>query len=336
MLGRSNRVGWAPQYAMALFMVFLLSLTIFISPSGNGQSSTVITFEGTIVETLEDSDEDGLAEYLVLLVTVDVFEGGSYGLYGSMFNEQSVSNPGLEVLDIGEHVMELRFSGGEISQYGVKGHYEIDLQLYSTDSETDPVVKEIITKDIYDPENFEAPEGSGKVTVSLQGDKVFIVGEVMTVSINQTQPQLMFYYTDDSKMGSLSSLTYTTIQAHEDSDSNSEWDPSIDQKKYEGDLTTVDWTLDLDISSGYDISLYGVVQLRLIGTPTIAAWAKVTPFSIRRAATAPPSKRRNTSSSAARNGRNSTTRTRSWSTSRKATTSWPRCTRAWRVSPLMR
>lgn len=269
-------MGWAPHHAMVLFVGILLSLTIFIPLYGTGQGSTVISFEGTTVESLEDSDEDGLAEYLVLEVTVNVFEGGSYGLYGSMFNERSVSDSGLEVLDIGEHVMELRFSGGEISQYGVKGHYQIKLQLYSRDAGIDLVIKEIVTEETYDPTEFEAPEGSGKVTVSLSGDKVFIVGDVMTVSINQTQPQLMFYYTLDNNMGSLSSLTYTTIQAHVDSDSDGVMDPSVDQKKYEGDLTTVDWTLDLDISSGYDISLYGVVQLRLIGTQTIAAWAKVT------------------------------------------------------------
>ncbi len=276
MLGRSIRLGKGPRSAMVLLIAFLITLTILIPIFGTGQGSTPISFEGTIVETLEDSDDDGLAEYLVLTVTVDVFEGGSYGLYGSMFDDNSVSNPGLEVLDIGEHVMELRFSGGEISQYGVKGHYQIELQLYSKDSEIDPVVKEIVTKETYDPEEFEAPEGSGKVTVSLRGDKVFIVGDVMTVSINQTKPQLMFYYTNDTKMGSISSLTYTTIQAHLDSDSDGDWDPSIDQKKYEGDLTAVDWTLDLDISSGYDISLYGVVQLRLVGSTTVAAWAKVT------------------------------------------------------------
>jgi hypothetical protein len=276
MLGRSKTVGWAPQNAMVLFLVIMVSLTIISIPSGTGQSSTAISFEGTIQETLEDSDDDGLYEYLVLHVKVNVFEGGEYGLYGSMFNDYAVSNPGVRVLDIGEHVLELQFSGGEISQYGVKGHFQIELQLYSSDSSVDPLSKDIVTEGTYDPEHFEPPEGTGKVIVKLSGDKVLIEGDVMTVSINQTNPQLLFYYTNDEDMKYISSLTYTTIQAHEDSDLDGEWNPDIDQKKYEGDLTFVDWDLDLDVSSGFDISLYGIVQLRLVGTPTVAAWAKVT------------------------------------------------------------
>jgi len=276
MLGRTNQVGWAPQNAMVLFMVILLSLTIIMPLNGTSQGSTAITFEGTVVESLEDSDVDGLNEYLILLVTVNVYEGGSYALLGSIFGENDVSNPGFQDLGIGEHIIELRFSGGEIAQYGVKGHLKIDLQLFSSDSTIDPIDKEYITESIYDPDDFEPPQGTGRVFVELKGDKVFIKGDVMTVSINQTYPQLNFYYTKDSKLRSLSSLTYTSIQAHEDSNSDGEWDPEVDKVKYEGDLTHVDWSLDLDVSSGYDISLYGVVQLRLVGTPTVAAWAKVT------------------------------------------------------------
>jgi hypothetical protein len=172
--------------------------------------------------------------------------------------------------------MELRFSGGDIAQYGVSGHLEVDLELYSRDSSIDPVEWSYITEDTYDPAGFEAPQGTGKVFVELRGDKVLIIGDVMTVSINQTYPRLMFYYTQDRKMVSLSSLTYSAIQVHDDTDQDGVWDPEADEKKYEGDLTNVDWTLDLDITSGYDISLYGVVQLRLVGSTTVAAWAKVT------------------------------------------------------------
>jgi hypothetical protein len=263
-------------FTAILFIAILLIMAIFIPFNVSSQGSVVISFEGTFAESLEDSDEDGLSEYLVLSVTVNVFEGGEYGLYGSMFNDQAVSSVDSVVLDIGKHVLELHFSGGDIASYGTRGHYKIDLQLFSKDSAIDPVLKEIVTENIYDPVDFESPEGTTKVSVVSSGDKVFIQGEDMTISINQTRPQLMFYYTGDDEMVSLSSLTYTTIQVHADTDSDGSLDLSVDEKKYEGDLNTVDWTLDLDISAGFDISLYGVVQLRLVGSATVAAWAKVT------------------------------------------------------------
>jgi hypothetical protein len=242
----------------------------------NSQGTTLITFGQGTEEALLDEDGDGLYEYLSLEVDVNVYEPGSYGLRGSIGNDQIVANFGPESLDVGPHMIELYFTGGGLTQYGASGHYQIRLELYSTNAEMDLVVRTITTVEEYSPGMFEAPSGSSQVTVESRGDLVFIKGRPMTIAINKTYPQLSFYYTKDGGARSRSSVTYDRILAFDDRDADGIWDASLDGERYEGDLSMVDWKLEWDVTSGYDIALYGVVQLRLVGTPTVAAWAKLT------------------------------------------------------------
>ncbi|MGA1792902.1 MAG: hypothetical protein ACMUHM_03035 [Thermoplasmatota archaeon] len=260
---------------MALSLL-MLTMTVLLPVLSSSQGATVIEFGDGVEESLEDRDQNGRAEYLVINVTANVYEPGSYGLHGTIGGDRIAANFGPEALEVGAHELQLKFSGGDISLYDVSGHYQIQLELYSQDSSVDTVVKQIVTAETYDPDDFEAPQGTGKVSVRSEGDRVYIVGWPLTISVNHTYPQLTFYYTADEGKGSSSSLTYTTIIAFDDSDGDGVWEPEEDEKKYEGDLTKVDWDLDLDVKNGIEISLYGVVQLRLVGTATIAAWAKVT------------------------------------------------------------
>ncbi|MFW3146298.1 MAG: hypothetical protein ACMUIE_05755 [Thermoplasmatota archaeon] len=263
---------------LALLSVFMAVFPII--PGTEGQGGTGVAFGSDIEESLEDGDGDGLYEYLVLKVEVRVYEPGTYGLHGSIGNGQVNANFGPADLSIGQHHLELKISGGQLSQYGSGGHYRIMLEIYTSDLSIDPVEKEYLTEGEYDPLNFEVPTGSVGTSVFARGDKVFIQSKDMTVSVNQTYPQLQFYYTDitssDIAMeSSITSLTYRMLIAYDDKDDNGRWDPQIDEKRYEGDLTTVAWELDLDISVGYDIALSGVVQLRLVETATVVAWAKI-------------------------------------------------------------
>ncbi|MGA1866320.1 MAG: hypothetical protein ACMUFK_02500 [Thermoplasmatota archaeon] len=259
-----------------IVLMCVLMLTTLLPDNSFSQGATVIDFADEVTESVEDLDQDGLAEYLVLKVPVNVYEPGNYILHGTMSGDRIAADFGPQALDIGAHEPELRFSGGDISLFGVTGHYPVRLELYSTDSSLDPVVKDIVTSDIYSPDMFEPPEGTGRVSVRTERDKVYVIGDPLTISVNQTYPRLTFFYTVDEGKVSSSSLTYTTIIAFDDSNGDGVWDPELEAKKYEGDLTMVDWELDLDVKNGVVISLYGVVQLRLVGTTTFVAWAKVT------------------------------------------------------------
>ncbi|MBN1538558.1 MAG: hypothetical protein JW939_00300, partial [Candidatus Thermoplasmatota archaeon] len=252
---------------------------MFISsmpPPAACQGTTRITFTEGADETLIDEDGDLLYEYLSIGVEVNVYEPGSYGLRGAIGGDQVVANFGPEPLDIGSHTIEIRFSGGGLTQYGASGHYRVRLEIYSTDPGMDLIVRTITTTDEYEPIMFEAPTGSSQVTVESKGDQVFIKGRPMTIAINKTYPELSFYYTRDGGVRSRSSITYERILAFNDRNGDGVWDGSVDDPRYEGDLSIVDWKLEWDVTSGYDIALYGVVQLRLVGTPTVAAWAKLT------------------------------------------------------------
>ncbi|MGA1820182.1 MAG: hypothetical protein ACMUHU_04145 [Thermoplasmatota archaeon] len=260
----------------AAIPLLIMTMTVLLPVLSSSQGATVIEFGDVVEESLEDRDSNGRAEYLVINVTANVYEPGSYGLHGTIRGDRIAANFGPEVLEIGAHELQLKFSGGDISLYDVSGHYQIQLELYSQDSAVETVVKQYVTGGTYDPESFEAPQGTGKVYVRSEGDRVYVVGDPLTISVNQTFPQLSFFYTADEGRGSSSSLTYTTIIAFDDSDGDGIWETDLDEKKYEGDLTRVDWELDLDVRNGIEISLYGVVQMRLVGTATVAAWAKVT------------------------------------------------------------
>jgi len=263
-------------FVPVLLSLIMLTLAVLLPELSSSQGATVIDFGNEVSESLEDRDHNGRAEYLVINVTVNVYEPGSYILHGTIGGDQISASFGPEALEIGAHELQLKFSGGDIALYDVSGHYQLKLELYSTDSTVDPVIKELATAGTYDPDDFEAPQGTGRVSVRSEMDRVYVEGDPLTISVNHTFPQLTFYYTADEGKGSSSSLTYTTLIAFDDSDGNGIWNPDIDEKKYEGDLTKVDWDLDLDVKNGIEISLYGVVQLRLVGTATVAAWAKVT------------------------------------------------------------
>ncbi|MBN1540366.1 MAG: hypothetical protein JW939_09500 [Candidatus Thermoplasmatota archaeon] len=261
---------------LSAVLICVLVLLMLLPDISRSQGATVIDFGGEVTERLEDMDQDGLAEYLVLKVPINVYEPGTYILHGTMGGERIAADFGPQAMDIGAHEPELRFSGGDISLFRMTGHYPIKLELYSKDSSLDPVVKEIMTAEMYDPDMFETPQGTGRVSVTTEGDRVHVIGDPLTISVNQTYPRLTFFYTVDEGKVSSSSLTYTTIIAFDDSDGDGIWDPELEGKKYEGDLTKVDWEIDLDVKNGIVISLYGVVQLRLVGTTTVVAWAKVT------------------------------------------------------------
>ncbi|MEA3558080.1 MAG: hypothetical protein U9R75_02400 [Candidatus Thermoplasmatota archaeon] len=260
-------------------MVFSLVFLLFgcVSDEIKGQDLTRISFTDDVSEELDDPDNDGMYDYLVITLHIKVFEPGSFGVLGSIGDGKVNANWGPEDLALGETEVQLEFSGGQISQYGVSGRYAIHIEGYSRDVQMDPITMDITTKNIYDCDTFEAPKGSLETFVYARGDSVYIEGNVMTVSVNQTYPQLTFSYTGTyPSTVSRSSILYESLIAFNDEDEDGKWDPNTDEKVYEGDLTTVDWELDLDVSVGYDIALHGIIQMRRLDTATVAGWAKIT------------------------------------------------------------
>ncbi len=242
------------------------------------QGTIEISLGDNIKEGTIDLDEDGSYEYLLINIDLLVYIPGSYGLHGDM-GQSVTANTGPFDLGIGSHEMELRFSGGAISRSSLAGHLQVEIEAYSRDPTVGSRTGSFITEGIYGSSMFEPPSGGTGTEVSIIGDEVVLSGPIMEVRMNKTDPELSFSYSGDVGKDTRAYVRYLEVIAYNDLDDDQRWDPDIDELRYRTDLDDVDWELGTDFSKGYHITLYGILQLELAGTSTVAAWAKMT-FSI--------------------------------------------------------
>lgn len=255
--------------ALLLYVVPMLLLLVSGAPM-------VVRLGTSTTERLEDKDGDGLAEFLVLDVDIEVFEPGTYGLHGSALDGAATANAGPLDLPMGSNKVELRFSGSVLSRTLSGGKVTFDLEVFPRDPLSDPAKGAYTTMEDYLPEQFEAPSSGTGVEVRILGTEVLIESKVLRLSINTTLPQLTITYSGGSGDSTRSTLRYLEVIAYEDTNGNAVFDEGTDRRKYEAPLNIVDWSLRTDFSQGYEISLHGVVPLRLSGSATAVAWAKMT------------------------------------------------------------
>lgn len=236
----------------------------------------VVRLGTSTTERLEDRDGDGLAEFLVLDVDIEVFEPGAYGLHGTALDGTVTANAGPMDLPMGKSRVELRFSGSALTRSLTGGPIIFEIEVFPRDPSSDPAKGTYTTTGDYLPEQFEAPSSGTGVEVRIQGTEVLIQSRVLRLSINTTLPQLTFTYSSGSGDSTRSTLRYMEVLAYQDMNGNAVYDQGTDLRKYDAPLNTVDWNLRTDFSQGYEISLHGVVPLRLSGSATAVAWAKMT------------------------------------------------------------
>ena len=100
-----------------------------------------IEFTGVFDDYGLDTDGDGLYDYLVVEVEVNVTEQGEYELSGSLRYYDNSSgwwytieyDYNYSTLDIGIHTLLLRFDGYKIYNIGYSGQFKADLDLYTID-----------------------------------------------------------------------------------------------------------------------------------------------------------------------------------------------------------
>ena len=93
-------------------------------------------FNDAYVEYGEDTDGDGLYDYLVVDVGVNVREAGRYGLDGSLYENGTYNSIDYAYnttdLNEGDQTIQLRFEGIKISNSGYNGTYDLKhLELYN-------------------------------------------------------------------------------------------------------------------------------------------------------------------------------------------------------------
>jgi len=267
-----------PFAAAVLVMISLFSVATAGERVDRCRGSS-ISFSGAPVESYLDEDGDGKYEYLVLSVNITVYRPGSYGLYGTV-EKTAVANTDPSPLGLGDHTLELRFSGADLTLIEKEGRFSIHLEIFSRDIGIEPEMLDSMTAGSLSPDLFEAPSTGQLTQVSIMGQDVVIKSSVIEVRVNRTTPRMSFSYSGEAAERSRATVTYERIVAFNDMDGDGVWNEGADELRYSAPLYDLDWRLGTDFSKGYGISLYGVVPLRMAGTSTAAAYAKVT-FSFR-------------------------------------------------------
>ena len=269
----SNDKGSKVKRAGAVILSFILLSMLINAVQG---APIAVSFTDTVDEMLVDEDQDGLAEYLRLNVGITVYVPGSYGLYGKINDGSSIASLEPVPLDIGTHILEVDFPGSDLTTIEREGRYSIHLELYSTDASVESINLDLTTEGTYSPSMFEPPEGGAFTTVSIVGDDVVILSREMEIRVNRTLPRLTYSYSGPASIGSRGAIEYREVIAFDDMDGDGMYDPSVDVKRLGADLDDVDWNLMTDFSSGYDIALYGIVPLRVVGTATATSYMRLT------------------------------------------------------------
>ena len=260
---------------MLTVLIVLIFLLLTLNPGGFAQL-TKISFGDDIVEMLEDRDRDGLYEYMILEVEVNVYEMGSYGIFCSIGDGAVSANSGLYSLSLGSHTLEIRFPGNELKNYGFTGQYSLDLELFSSDPLEETITKGYQTVNSYDPDIFETPADQLRSSVEIREKDVLISSPSMEISVNKSSPALYFSYSGERRDETLTRLDYTELVAFGDQNGNGIWDRNGEPPLYRTDLQDgVDWSIDIDLESGYRIELKGLVQLRSVDLPAASVWGEV-------------------------------------------------------------
>jgi hypothetical protein len=231
-------------------------------------------FSGEWGEMPVDRDKDGLFEELVIEVTVDVFEAGSYGVFGSIDDGLVHGSSGLIALPAGEHTIDVPFSGADIITMRPEGSLEITLQLYSSDPGSAVRTLDISTRDSYDPDGFERGSDYPGTSVTLESGEVLIRTPKVEIRLNTSRPLLSFMYPGEED--TRAALECLELIAFSDSDNNGYYSEG-DDVRYSVDLSRdVDWNMEMDLRSGYRLDLRGIAPMSMEGSPEVKAWASVT------------------------------------------------------------
>lgn len=262
---------WKCTSSAVLALVLAAALLL---PGARGAELVGAEFTGEWTESTVDEDRDGSFEELVIVVGVNVYEAGAYGVYGSIEGGVVHGSSGLVNLPSGEGEVPVQFSGADIITMRPEGTYRVDMQLYSSDPGSPVRTLSFDTWSDYDPDDFERGSDYPWTSATVEGDSVVIKNPRVEIRLNATRPLLSFSYPGHEE--TRASLEVVRLTAFDDEDGDGMYDQG-DQVRYSSDLTRdVDWKMEMDLRSGYRIDLHGIAPLRMAGSPDVTAWASLT------------------------------------------------------------
>jgi hypothetical protein len=247
---------------------------VLVLPISSGAELIGADFAGVWDEQLIDEDRDGSYEELRIVASVSVFEAGSYGVYGMINGGIVHGSSGLVSLPSGKGEIAVPFSGADIITMRPGGHFDVFLQLYSSDPGSPVRTLTFATVSAYDPLEFERGSDYPWTSATVEGDMVIIKNPRVEIALNATRPLLSYSYPGHDETGA--TLEVVRLVAYDDIDGDGVFGPG-DDVKYSSELgSEVDWRMEMDLRSGYRIDLHGDAPLRMVGSPEVTAWASVT------------------------------------------------------------
>ncbi len=137
------------------------------NPSLQSNSSSGAIFTGNVTDFGLDTDGDGLFNYLMVNIEINVTEDDNYSIDAILkFENRSISIGSLSLglginfstpddilfMDTGTHEISLYFSGRDIYEAGKNGNYTVDIILIRNDSQTDA---ELFNTSFYNYSQFQ-------------------------------------------------------------------------------------------------------------------------------------------------------------------------------------
>jgi hypothetical protein len=259
---------------VASAVLALAMAAVLLIPGPRGAELVGAEFTGEWEESTVDEDRDGAFEELVIVVFVNVFEAGAYGVYGSIDGGIVHGSSGLVNLPAGRGGIQVPFSGADIMTMRPEGSYAVELQLYSSDPRSPVRTLSFDTRSDYDPDRFERGSDYPWTSATVEGGSVVIKNPRVEIRLNATRPVMSFSY--PGQEATRASLEVVRLLAFDDADGDGMYGQG-DQVRYSSDLARdVDWKMEMDLRSGYRIDLHGIAPLRMVGSPEVTAWASLT------------------------------------------------------------
>jgi hypothetical protein len=236
-------------------------------------------FSGTASDAVKDKDGNKLFDVLVIGAGVEVFDPGAYMVTGTLTYgapERDPSYGGYQIsyasgrfeLPAGKGEVNVKFDGRDIRASGKDGPYTVVLYLVGADKF--PIEGDITNGTIpgqgygsllppdtlvyrtkaYRADEFEkpketptpAPTEPGSIPIVKVGEDMY-TSEAASISIevNKTRPDIVFYYTADNGTSARFRLTYNAVIAYTDANGNGVLDPG--EARFRGLFSLSDWEL---------------------------------------------------------------------------------------------
>jgi len=198
-----NSAGNGGRTIGSVVALVVLCSALFAGASENVRAQPYAGFEPPHSDFGIDTDSDGLYNYLVVDVVVNLSSSGYFAIYAAMYDSSwlSIDDEYTETfLDAGIQAVEIRFDGISINTCGIDGPYNVQLFLYNssyaTVDEDLHVTAAYAASDFQRPSGFQPPHSDYGLDTDGNGKYDFLVVDAVVFVATAGDFQLEAYLHD--------------------------------------------------------------------------------------------------------------------------------------------